>query len=160
MSQKQDAGTAGGAAPAPAEPKAATMAELKASCPGAPSDFLVEQAEKGATVAQAKDAFLGWQAAQIRARDAELTKLQAAKPPEQQAADPAPAAAKKAPGVPALESKGPKGDAAAGSGGGDFKAQVDALVKGGMSRDKAVSKVAKDDPDAHQAYLDAANAKK
>jgi signal peptide peptidase SppA len=157
MSQKQDAGTAGGAAPAPAEPKAATMAELKASCPGAPSDFLVEQAEKGATVAQAKDAFLGWQAAQIRARDAELTKLQAAKPPEQQAADPAPAAAKKAPGVPALESKGPKNDAGSG---GDFKAQVEALVKGGMPRDKAVSKVAREDPEAHQAYIDAANAKK
>lgn len=62
-------------APAASEPKAATMAELKAACPGAPSDFLVEQAEKNATAPAAKDAFLHFQAAQIRSRDQEIVKL-------------------------------------------------------------------------------------
>lgn len=62
-------------APATSEPKPATMAELKAACPGAPSDFLVEQAEKNATAPVAKDAFLHFQAAQIRSRDQEIVTL-------------------------------------------------------------------------------------
>jgi signal peptide peptidase SppA len=56
----------------PAAPAAASVAELKAACPDASSDFIVEQAEKGASVAQAKDAYIGFQSAQVRDRDEQL----------------------------------------------------------------------------------------
>lgn len=58
----------------PAKPAAATLAELRAGCPGASSDFILAHAEKGATLAEAKDAFIQFQAAQIRARDEDLAK--------------------------------------------------------------------------------------
>ena len=35
------------------QPKAASVSELKAACPGATSDFLIAQVEKGATVTEA-----------------------------------------------------------------------------------------------------------
>jgi len=40
------------------EPKAATLAELKANCPGAPSDWILAQMEAGATVQAAQTAFI------------------------------------------------------------------------------------------------------
>lgn len=43
---------------APEAPKAATLAQLKAACPGANNDFLMTQLEAEATVEQAKDSFM------------------------------------------------------------------------------------------------------
>jgi hypothetical protein len=54
--------------------------ELKAACPKARQRLHPRPGRSRRDVAQAKDAFLGFQAAQIRARDEELTKLKAATP--------------------------------------------------------------------------------
>lgn len=90
-------------APAPAvERKAATIAEIKASCPGASSDFVLAQAEKGATVAEAMAAY-------ILAANEERTKL-AAKVKEQD--ELLAKATEKAPGVE--PKKEPSGAKAAG----------------------------------------------
>jgi signal peptide peptidase SppA len=66
------------ATPAAEQPKAATAAEIDAACPGASSDFKLDCLRSGHTLAQTKDAFIGWQSAQLRARDEETTKAAAA----------------------------------------------------------------------------------
>lgn len=65
------------AAPAPEQPKAATAAEIKAACPGASSDFVLDCVENGKTLAESKDAFIGWQRAQITSRDESIENLNA-----------------------------------------------------------------------------------
>jgi len=170
MSQPQGGGTTTATAPASPEPKAASMAELKAACPGAPSDFLVEQAEKNATLAQAKDAYLAFQNAQIRARDEELAKLRAEQKPAGQpksedksdakAEDDKPA---KKPGVKPLESKA--AEQAAGGADGDgavavFEQRVKALTDAGVPRAKAAQKVLAEDDQLRQDYTAARNAAK
>ncbi|HEV7301601.1 MAG TPA: S49 family peptidase [Tepidisphaeraceae bacterium] len=149
------------------QPKAANMAELKAACPGAASDFLVEQSEKGATAAQAQVAFIGWQGAQIRSRDEELATLRgekaaaAATTTETTATTTtAPAAtvttpAAKKPGVAALASA-PAEQTGAGAYSGDPKAELDTRVaklteNGRMGRAQAVGKVFAADPALHEA---------
>jgi signal peptide peptidase SppA len=140
------------------EPKAATMAEFKAACPGASSDFLVECSEKGMTVPQAKDAFIGWQAAQIRTRDEELTKAK-------QSTTAAPAAGAtqpKKPGVPALASEAAE-RSTAGAAGGDAIAAFGSAVEEQMKkpgfddRKKAIAAVCRSKPQLHQEYLEATN---
>jgi len=83
--------------------KPASMAELKAACLGASAEFLVDASEKAMTLPQAKDAFIGFQAAQIRSRDTEIGALKAAA-----VASPTVEATKveqpKKPGVPAISS--------------------------------------------------------
>ena len=147
---------------------AATVPELQKAFPAASSDFLIAQAVAGATIEQAKDAFIEHQAAQIRARDADLEKARAAKPAEP-AATPTPtptptatvtAPAARKPGVPALESeagkKGEGADAGDGTARGRFEALVEAKVAGGMARDKAVSAVARANPALQQQAIDEA----
>lgn len=58
-----------------ADNRPATVAELEAACPGASSDFLLDCARKSMTLSQATDAFIGWQSAQIRARDEQIAQL-------------------------------------------------------------------------------------
>lgn len=146
---------------------AASMAELKSACPGAPSDFLVEQSENGVTVAQAKDAFLHFQSAQISARDTELAKLQQAS--KTQGEPPA-----RKPGAKVVESgKTGTGESTRQAGtydGGDpvstFNARVcekmqqlapqgtEQLAK---ARRQAITAVVREDRELHQAYLEATN---
>jgi ClpP class serine protease len=144
--------------------EAATMKQLREACAGASSDFLVEQSEKGATVAEAKDAFIQWQGAQIRSRDEDAAKLK--KEQEEQAKQ---TTTQKRPGVAALESAGGKGGAAAGGGApsGDAVADFNAAVTEQMSkpgyesnRKKAVLAVAKRDPAMHRQFLEATNPKR
>jgi capsid assembly protease len=112
------------------KPAAASMVELKAAFPGASSDWLVEQSVSGATMDQATKSFIGWQSAQIAARDADIAKRDAqiaklaeAKPAAQTEA-PAPVAKK--PGVPALASAAAEQGNVAAPVQGDHKAQAKA----------------------------------
>lgn len=119
---------------APAQPTAATLAELKASCPGATSDFLMAQLEANATTEAAMKAF--------------MVKLQgdlAAKPKDEPAKKPAAA------GLAPLGNKKPTVEAEAAE--NDFDALVAAAIKGGVSREQAIISVARRYPEAHQAYL-------
>lgn len=64
------------------EPRAATMKELKKGCPGASSDFLVEQIEQEATLADAQVAWMQRQAdelADLKAKAAEKEEAKAGK---------------------------------------------------------------------------------
>lgn len=58
------------------EPKAATLAELKAACEGADSDFILEQMEKKATVAEATKAYNSKLRADLASQKEENAKLQ------------------------------------------------------------------------------------
>jgi signal peptide peptidase SppA len=159
MSQTTTAGaTAAATAPAPEQPKAATMAELRAACPGASSDFLVEAAEKGHAVAQAKDAFIGWQAAQIRSRDEAMEKTKTDPAPQQQQR-PAGGGTRSIE-AGAAEGAGGKNRASAG---GDAVAEFNTAVEEQMAkpgykdRKKAIAQVCRTQPELHQAYLIASN---
>lgn len=150
--------------PAADQPKAATPAELKAACPGANSDFLFAQAEKGATVQQAKDAYLEFQNAQIRARDEEITKLKAAKPAEKPAEQQQDAPAAKKPGVKpveqrAAEQKGKGGGADDGTAESELEARAAQLQQRNrsLSRQDAVAKVLGSDEDLRQRFVQERN---
>jgi len=149
--QEQPAGGAG-TDPKPAEQKPASMAELKAACPAAASDFLVDQAEKHATAQEAKDAFIHWQAAQIKARDEELAKTRRQ------------AAPKSAVGGRPLSEAGVKRTAGddvheGGDAVQDFNAAVTEQMKkaGYTDRKKAITAVCRSQPELHQAYMLATN---
>lgn len=163
----QQGQTAGTTTAAAEQPKPATMAELKAACPGASSDFLVAQAEASATVAQAKDAFLHFQAAQIRSRDEELAKLKnsaaataSAPATAEKKEEPAP----KKPGVAAVESRAAeqqKGGTGAGDGSAvaEFEQRVKALTDAGVPRAKAAQRVLSADDTFRQQYVAELNAR-
>lgn len=121
----------------PAGPKPASMAELRAACPKASADFLVDQATKGATIEQAKDAYIAHLESQ-----------------------PKPTVAK--PGVQGVNAGGVT-TADAESSGGDaietFNNLVTEKMNGGkVERSAAVIAAAKANPKAHAAYLMAVNA--
>jgi signal peptide peptidase SppA len=126
-------------------PRAATLAELKAACPSAGSDFLLAQLEAGATVATAQTAFV----AALTKQNADLAKQLAEKP--------APAAA-------ATSSLGateviPAGSAAASSSaaGGDAISQWEEQLQSLMTDRKltkaqAVRQLCLDNPELQAAY--------
>ena len=139
----------------------ATMAELKAACEGAPSDFLVAEAEKGSTADQAVRNYVQFQNAQLRAREQELATLRTA---------PAAAAAVQQPeasvgpvkrlGVPVIESPqaSRRNTPAAGVSGDEFSARVaEVMAERNIDRKAAVKVVAKSEPELHRAYLEATN---
>lgn len=152
------------AAQAAGEPKPATVAELEAACAGASSDFILEQAKKNATLAEAKDAYIQWQGAQIRSRDEEIGKLKAAT--EQNAAggktegdksdtktQPAKTGVEPVKQVAGAENATSEDPAAA------FIAMRDELTAKGMSRADAVRKISIERPDLHKAFIEQANRK-
>lgn len=116
----------------------ATVAELKAACVGAPADFILAQAEAGATV---QSALTSWSAVQ----NAELRRLKAER------SDPI--------GVPPLASgRGIAGvradhDWEHGSAKDEFDARVRAKVASGIKRQAAVLAVAKAYPELHEAFI-------
>ncbi len=128
-----------------ATPKAATIAELKAACVGADADFLIARLEAGATVAQAQAAWIVEQQKRLEAAE------EKAKEAEAKA---------KAPGVEAL------GDAKAGPAGesvdpvAEWHQAIAAKEKAGLERPKAIAAVVHEQPELHQAYLDAVNSKR
>jgi signal peptide peptidase SppA len=135
------------------QPKAATIAELKAGCPGADSDFLVKQLEAGATLDQAKDA---WMKEQQTRLDATQQKLKDA---EAQAPTAPGNSSGKRPGVQPVRTTGNREGTA--SGGDAIKAWQDAIdeqVKAGKTVSQATAHVARTQPELRQAYLEAYNA--
>lgn len=116
--------------PAPT-PVAATLPELKAALPKASADFLLGCLEKQQTIGQA-------QAAYIAHADARVDELQAKS---------------KKVGVPALT----EGKAKADEGGQDFDALVRAKLAANpnMTRRDAVKAMARENPEAHKAYVSA-----
>lgn len=135
--------------PTAQQPQAATLQELRAACPGADNDFIVSQLERGATAAQAQQAWMSAMQQRLASQGEELNKLK-----QQQAAAPAAAAGK--PGVPPLASGAAKADV------GDpiaaWNEAVAEQVKAGRSKGKAIQAVVHANPELHQAYLAAYNA--
>lgn len=137
----------------PQGPKPATIAEIKAECVGASSDFVLAQAEANATIEQAKSAWmksLAEQNATMKSENEKLAKEKAsAESKAAQASAPQPG--KKATGNPVVDVVG-KGDS--GSEGtataGPAKARWDAAVKDnlkvGMTGEQAVLKANRDHP--------------
>lgn len=123
-------------------PRPATLAELKAACEGAPSDFLVEQLEAGATAEAAGKAWM----AQLAASNAQLAQdLKAAK-------------AKKTGHAPVGTSAAAAAEAAS-----DPAARIDELVAakmktGNLTRAQAVAKVCSENPDLREAWVEQHNA--
>lgn len=144
--QQAQAGTAAAAAPA-ARP--ATLAEVRAACPGATNDFVVSQLEANATVTQAQAAFM----AHITKQNAELTQ----KLNEKTVA--AAAAPLKAPGVTAAV---PAAAAAASSESAEdplaaFAEAVATEMKAGKPRHEAHAAVCRKQPELREAMLAAHN---
>lgn len=143
--------------PGTTAPKAATLAELKAACEGADSDFLVEQLDKDATVTSAMKA---WNTTlQARLQNANEAKAKAEADAEA-AKKPAPKKPIKALGTRMNASDDAEADADEGDAIATFNAKVAALVDKGTDRMAAITKVANANPDLHAAYVDALPRKK
>lgn len=135
-----------------ASPRAATIAELKAACAGADAGFLVTQLEAGATIGQAQAAWIAEQ--QKRLEAAEKAKIEAEakiKEAEAKATAPGVEALGDSKAGPATESADPVAE---------WHQAIAAKEKAGLERPKAIAVVVHEQPELHQAYLDAVNAKR
>lgn len=132
----------------PNTPAAATIDEIETCCPGAKNDFVVAQLKGKATLDQARSAWADEQNGQLDALQKENADLKAQIE-----------AKKEAEGVTPL----PTGKSDADKSGGDpiaqFKQAVAEHVKDGLNKGQATSKVVRENPDLHAAYLDAVNDK-
>lgn len=132
----------------PAREQAAAYHELVAACPGATSEFVCEQLERRASVAQAKDAWIALQNEQLKAS-------------REQAQQTANAGAANNSGFEPLgtapPSKGAGGEPATGEATDQFDEAVRERMAGGMSRESAIGAVAREQPELHQAFLLATN---
>lgn len=135
-----------------ATPTAATIAELKAACVGADAGFLVAQLEAGATVAQAQAAWIAEQRKRLEAAEEQRLKAEEkAKEAEAKA---------NAPGVDALGDgkAGPTTESADPV--AEWHQAIATKEKAGLERPKAIAAVVHEQPELHQAYLDAVNSKR
>jgi len=130
------------ASPAAQEPVAATIAQIKAAIPEASSDFLVSCVEQNLSLTQVKDRHLRDQQNQIKAQQEEIERLKA----EQ-----------KTPGVDAVGTTGQSPASDDGDPIAAFTDAVDAKIKAGLTRHKAVAAVVRADPELHAAYVAAVN---
>jgi len=134
------------------QPKAATLAELKEACPGASSDFLLEQLEKNATVTGAIKAHakcLADEKAALAKENADLKAKAQAAPAKPQR------------GNPPIGGDAKEEDEASESTDAieKFNSLVEAKVAGGMARDRAVQAVVRANPELHAQMIAAANAR-
>jgi signal peptide peptidase SppA len=135
----------------PPAPKAATLTELKAACPGATPAFVLEQLEAQATVNQAAAAWMKLQQEEIgklKQQNEELAKQQAEPP------------AKK-PGNKPIESTGkvPEGNQSVGDAIAEWDEAIATHMKAGKSKAEAARQVVKENPELRAAYVEAYNAK-
>ena len=121
----------------------ASIDEIKAACPGADAGFIVVQLENKATVDQAQKAYIVEQSNRLEAQKKETEAAQTK-------AD--------RPGVEAL------GDGKTGAKTSDglnpidgFNAAIAEKVKGGLNKVKAIEAVVYEQPELHEAYLEAVN---
>ena len=134
-----------------ASPQAATIAQIKAACPGSAdkADWLLAQVERGATLEQAKDAWMLDQRAALENRDRQLEEARAAQVKA---------------GVDHIGESALAGGAessattpTATSGGGalaEFRELIASEMKvGGCDRSTAAGRVVRRNPDLHQRVL-------
>jgi len=152
----------------PTAPVAATLQQLEAACPGASSDFFLQQLKVGATVSAAQTALIAGLNAQITALNAKITELESAKKASDDKA--AAAEAKLKPVDKAEGGKGKHGlreERIEGRGDEDassdpiatFDRLVNEKVASGMKRPAATAAVIRENKAAHAAYLEAYNAR-
>jgi ATP-dependent Clp endopeptidase proteolytic subunit ClpP len=141
------------------KPQAATIAEIKAACEGATSEFIIAQIEAQATLAQAITAHAKALAAKLKAEtEAHAKQIENAKIAHNQEIEALKAAQAK-PGVKPVAS----GEKIEGEDSDPIAAYEGKLVeakKSGLPADKAAAKVAKENPELRQAYIEAVNAKR
>lgn len=158
-------------------PSAATLQELRAACPGASNDFLVEQLDKGATADEAARAWMRAlaqerDAARARADEAEERANAAAEngddgddgddgdeEDEEDEEENGAGARVRRPGVPPLRNGSSSSSSSAG---GDPISEWNARIEektGGDSkkRAEAIRQLVSEAPELHQHYLDAHN---
>lgn len=142
------------------QPRAASISELEAACPGASADFLLSQVKTAATLETAQRAFIAEQQRRLEAAEKTAAEAKAKAEAEAKVAAAAKAeaeAAKKAPGVETLgsggQTKAAEGDAVA-----QWNEAVAANFTGGRTKAQAIAKTVHDHPELHQAYLDAIKA--
>lgn len=157
MSQPTTA--AAGTSPAPVATKSVKeqTADLEAACPGAPSDFILEQLRQGATPDQATRAFVQFQQTKISALNDDLAKAQQTQAQQSQAG---PATGKT--GVKPIGTAPAEQSAVIGAGGDaveQFSAAVEEQMQkpGYSDRKKAIAQVCRTRPELHKAYLLASN---
>lgn len=131
---------------------AATYQELVASCVGATPEFICEQLKAGATVEQSQKDWMAHQQLQLEAsrNETQAVRTKAAADLE------AEKARAKLPGNDPLIEKTGGGDGMHASGNDardQFNAAVEAKIKGGMSRPRAVSAVVREQPALHEALV-------
>lgn len=133
---------------------AATLQELKAGCPGASSDFILSHIERGSTLAEAQSALLQDQAKanaelqeQLKAEREKAAKAEADAAKVKEAAE----------GVEPIKA----GSSAEAYSGNDPRAEwneaIQSKVKQGMSRQRAVAAVNRENPGLRAAMLAAVN---
>lgn len=135
-----------------AAPVAATLVQIEAACPGADSAFVLQQLRVGATVPAAQSAWMAEQKNQLDKFKAD----QAAKEAEQSVPKPA----GKKPGVPALAAGTSQPAETEGDPIAEWNELLDAKIKGGMSRERAVSALAREKPELRQQMVAAYNAQR
>jgi len=136
------------------ETKAATIAEIKAACPGANDSFVLKQLEAGATVQAAQTAFIAEQKQQIEAAKAEQTKA------EKELQELKASGGKKHPGVEGLKEDAPGGTTTAGKPGAveAWNAKVrELMAEEKLTKAEAVKAAARREPQMHADYLNAVN---
>jgi hypothetical protein len=140
------------------KPQTATIAEIKAACEGASSEFILAQIEAGATLAQAITAHAKVLHAKLIA-EAEAHAKQIENAKKAHDAEMAELKAKyEKPGVKPVAS----GEKVEGESDDPITAYESKLTeaKKSLPADKAAAKVAKENPDLRAAYIDAMNAKR
>ena len=135
---------------APAAPAAATIAELKAGCPGASAEFLCKQLEKSATLAQAQQDYMTLQSAENARLQKELADANAK---ADAAASQKPALGVDALGSGTVAAKDPSGDPIA-----EWNEKVEATMSARkIGRQAAQGIVGKQHPDLRLAFVEAYN---
>ena len=129
----------------PAAPQPASSEQLKTACIGADNDFLCEQLSRKATVEEAKGAWMAEQNQRLEKANQE--------------AEQAKAAANR-PGVDALGGGGSGASDFDGDAVSAWNAAIAEKQKTTKDRARAVRQVVHEQPDLHEAYLEAVNAAK
>ena len=140
------------------KPTNATSKEIKAVCDGAPAEFVLEQLENEATIDQVKDAWMKVLAQANADAEAKNVDLANELQKEKEAAAKASKPSNSGVAPVGVDYECPPAGGTTGDPIVDFEASVAKLVKGGKTRRQAMSAVVASDPEAHKAYLDAANA--
>jgi signal peptide peptidase SppA len=137
----------------------ATLAELEAALPKADAGFILRQLKSGATVVDAKSAYADERMAEMAAREEALkAKEDAAEKREKDLAAKEAAGKGKTSGLKVVRDPAANEEAqgAGGSAEDEFFSLVNAKVKGGTPRSKAVADVARENKELHERMLEEA----